>query len=228
MAYADTGIHGVTLLVNEEAISLYGATVDYGSLLNFRVSVSLALDAPTAGTLTINIKATDPNGNTSTLASHKLVNPGDGFAFNIGTFGLDVLGAWAITVSLTSDVGGTQGISHIDTSLDVTEPGVVELNAGASYLIQVTTSNLSTSGGHPVQATLDTHIEVWWDDGMDPPFYYQGWTNRNIIAAGGAKVNGYGWSIPAAWAGTSGTIYVSVLDPNGNELTSASLAFNIK
>jgi hypothetical protein len=92
------------------------------------------------------------------------------------------------------------------------------------HLIKVTISNLSTSGGQPVAATLRTHLVVWWN-GME----YQGWNSTNSIAAGGSKVNGYGWSIPAEWVGGgSGTLEVSVFDPNGNQLAVANLGFSVK
>jgi hypothetical protein len=227
MPYGDTGIHGVSLIVGGQSQSAFGSSVPYGASISFRVSASLASDAPQAGILTLTIASVNPEGDTYTLQSQKSANPGEGVTFSVGVIPLNLVGHWTAACSLTSNVQGTPGITTVNAFWDVSQPEAIELQPGGSYLIQVTTSNLSTSGGQPVQATLDTHVEVWWD-GMQPPGYYQGWTSRNIIAAGGSKVNGYRWSIPAGWAGTSGTIYVSVLDPNGNELARASLPFYVK
>jgi hypothetical protein len=219
--YSDTGIHGVTLLVDGVATP-DGSSVAYGSTLAFSVWTSLAADAPTAGNLTLTIHVVGPDGTTWDFTPTKPANPGEGVQFNVGVIDLSMSGTWKMDFQLSSDVAGTQGVAEVRGWYLIVAPSGLELAPG-SYVIRVTTSNLSTSGGQPVQATLATHVEVWWN-GMD----YQEWTSRNIIAAGGSKVNDFEWSIPAGWIGSSGTLKVSVLDPSGTQLAVASLDFSVK
>lgn len=226
MAYYDTGIHGVSLIADGQSMSAFGSSVSYGANCSLMISASLAADAPQAGTLKIHVDIASPDGYGYTIEATHAVNPGDGVTWNVGIGTVNTPGPWTATVTLSADVPmGTQGMLVSQPFWTVGAPSALELSPG-NYSIQVTITNLSTSGGQPIEAVLDTKVKIFWSE-MPGGGYYQGWTSRNPIAAGGSKVNTYNWNVPAGWAGTSGSIEVSVLDPAGNELASAILEFNV-
>jgi len=220
MPYSTTSISGVSLKANGETFPAFGSTVPYGRSLGFLAWISLASDAPGPGTLTLQVDVTRPDTYQYSLIVTQTLNPGDGSSMNVGIGTASQAGQWTATITLTGPgTPGTTMVMPFWTVEPEAEEGI-ELGPG-SYLIQVTTTNLSTSGGVPVEAMLDTKVEIFTSEWG----YVQGWTSRNPIPGGGSKVNNYSWDVSDGWVGQSGFIKVSVLDPNGNELASTRLNF---
>jgi plastocyanin len=212
--YSDTGIHGVGLIVNGQRGFYNGSTVDYGSLLSFVAYTSLAADAPSAGNLILTIKVTSPEGNETRFGpSKKPANPGDGVTWNVGSVALNVPGTWRMDFSLTSDVGGTQGLTQITNWTLIVAPPVLQ---PGPYKAKVVSTNQSMLNGQPVGATLTVEIEI----SIGTVLIYDSVTETYLPNETGT--NYWNFLVPIGFSG-GGSIIARVLDPNGNKLAESQL-----
>jgi uncharacterized C2H2 Zn-finger protein len=143
--YSDTGIHSVSLIIDGQSVSPFGGTVPFGLSMSFHVDASLAKDAPHAGTLTLNIAVTKPDGTILAFTSNKSANPGDGVPFDVGVGVANASVHWTATITLQSSVQGTPGMVYVPAYWDVIAP------------ILFTCPYCGATFGS--QAELDAHIE---------------------------------------------------------------------
>ena len=98
----------------------------------------------------------------------------------------------------------------------------VELTEGETYLVKVTTTNMSTKAGAPVAATLTIDVAGAVDSQtiLDDSVVYE-------FAAGETHTFEFPMAVPIGTGGQAGAVVADVFDPNGYKLADGSLAIVI-